>query len=118
LLDRLAPTQRFGLILFARFCTAHGLTPAMVCGATLEDFLAQLVERTLKPYPREVAARVRKVWKQACASVEGWPQQLLAGLRTPARSSIKPLAAFPQSFQDDVAAFGARDDRHHTGRRV
>jgi integrase len=108
LLDRLAPTQRLGLILFARFCTARGLTPAMVSGATLEGFLAQLVERTLKPYPREVVARVRKVWKRACATVEGWPQQLLPGLSPPARSSIKPLAAFPQSFQDDLAAFGAR----------
>ena len=79
----------------------------MVSGATLEDFLAQLVERTLKPYPRELAARVRKVWNRACASLEGWPQQPLPALSPPARS-IKPLAAFPQSLQNDLAAFGAR----------
>jgi integrase len=67
-----------------------------------------LVERTLKPHPREMAARVRKVWKRACITIEGWPQQLFPGLSTRVRSSIKPLAAFPQSFQDDLAAFGAR----------
>jgi hypothetical protein len=100
LLERLAPTQRCGLILFARFCTVRCLTPAMVSGATLEEFLVYLVERTLKPNPRDLAARVRKVWKRASASVEGWPQQLFPGLRKPARSSIKPLAAFPQAFQD------------------
>jgi hypothetical protein len=107
LLDRLDSKQRCGLILFARFCTVRGLTPLMVSSATLEDFLAQPVERTLKPYPRGLAARVRKVWNRACAGVEGWPQHPLPGLSTPARS-IKPLAAFPQSFQEDLAAFGAR----------
>jgi integrase len=107
LLDRLAPKQRCGLVLFARFCTVRRLTPPMVSSATLEDFLAQLVERTLKPYPRELAARVRKVWNGACASVDGWPQQPLPALTTPARS-IKPLTAFPPSFQNDLAAFGAR----------
>jgi integrase len=79
----------------------------MVSSATLEDFLAQLVERTLQPHPRELAARVRKVWNRAGASVGGWPQQPLSALSTPARS-IKPLAAFPQSFQNDLAAFGDR----------
>jgi integrase len=107
LLDRLDPKQRCGLILFARSCTVRRLTPPMVSSATLEDFLAHAVERTLKPYPRELAARVRKVWNRACASVEGWPQQPLPALSAPARS-IKPLAAFPQSFQNDLAAFGAR----------
>jgi len=105
LLDRLGPQSRHGLTGFARFCTRCRVAPPMVSNETLEDFLRQVAERTVKPAPRQQIARVRNVWNNACDTIEGWPTQRLTMLSKP-EPFIKPLSAFPEVFRKDLKAFG------------
>ena len=107
LLDCLGTQQRHGLIGFARFCSGRGLAPSMVSSVTLEDFLTHLLERTLTHHPRERVACVRNVWNQAYATLEGWPPHQLTLLHQPT-PFIKPITAFPESFQTDLTAFRDR----------
>ena len=107
LLDCLGAQQRHGLIGFARFCSGRGLAPSMVSSVTLEDFLTHLLERTLAHHPRERVACVRNVWNQAYATLEGWPPHQLTLLHQPT-PFIKPITAFPESFQTDLTAFRDR----------
>jgi hypothetical protein len=106
-LDYLSPEQRRGLIRFARFCTARGVTPAEVPSEMLQAFLGHIAERTLVRDPRKLVARIRRIWNQACARIAGWPGRPFAPL-TSRRPLIRPLTAFSDSFQADVVAFGAR----------
>jgi hypothetical protein len=51
--------------------------------------------------PRGLATRVYNIWKQARTAIADWPQQPLLPVHKPA-PFIKPLSAFPNSFQADL----------------
>lgn len=99
--------ERITLIGLARFCSLRQIAPESVDDGTLEAFLAQLTERTLTTNPRKVAAHARGRWNQGCATIEGWPGRPLAKLRGRGHY-VLPLAAFPEAFRQDLAAFGRR----------
>ena len=102
------PARRaYGLIAFARFCSSRGVAPAAVDGSTLEAFESWLTGHSLTCRPRETVSDVRGGWNRACAQVPDWPGRPLGRLARP-NAYVLPLAAFPASFQDDLAAFGRR----------
>lgn len=99
--------ERITLIGLARFCSLRQIAPESVDDGTLEAFLAQLTERTLTTNPRKVVAHARGRWNQGCATVKEWPGCPLAKLRWRGHY-VLPLAAFPETFRQDLDAFGRR----------
>ena len=107
LLAKLDARQRAGLTALGGFCTLRHITPDDVNDAVFEAFEAQVETRTIVPKPRKYVAAVRHAWNRAARTVPGWPSRRLERRRT-ADQYVLPLAAFPVSFQADLAAFGER----------
>ena len=107
LLHRLDEGPRAGLVGLARFCSTEEIAPEAVTAATLDALEVRLTARSLAPRPRKLAGEVRGTWNQACRTVSGWPGQFLPARQDPGQY-VLPLEAFPQSFRDDLAAFGER----------
>ena len=106
-LDLLGDKHRLGLVGFARYGSATGVPPEAVSLATLDAYQAYLEERSLKAPPAKATGAVRTAWNKACDKVEGWAGQRLEK-RTRPGQFVLPPEAFPESFQADLAAFGAR----------
>lgn len=107
LLDLLAFRQRPALIGFARYCSGCGVHPASVDVATLRAFLTYLEERTTAPRPRKLVGAVHGTWNRSVARIPAWPTGKLPAL-CESRSYVLPLENFPDTFQEDLAAFGRR----------
>ncbi|MBT5351015.1 MAG: site-specific integrase [Rhodospirillales bacterium] len=91
-----------GLSRFVRFCSGNSVSPANVCDATIDAFIAAVRRETFYKNPNELHRRTTRLWNEAADTVEGWPQVRLTvpEFRTPRRSI--PLDQFTPQFQKDV----------------
>jgi hypothetical protein len=106
ILEHMDEHARAGLTGFARYCSLRAVTPANA-HEVADDFLAHLVERSLDPRPRKQFGRIRMVWQRCCDTIEGWPGQPFPR-PTDGGAYILPIEAFPETFRNDLAAFGER----------
>ncbi|MFT5488009.1 MAG: integrase [Alphaproteobacteria bacterium] len=100
-------TMRFSLNRLAAFCSHMGIAPGTVDQTTLTGFYEALDAEVIVKNPKKLAKHTAICWNRCSREIEGWPQSRLEGLfkRTP---YTFPLAAFPKSFQDDVANWRKR----------
>jgi len=108
LLQRVEPApRRMALYRLACFCTFMGIAPEAVNSATLEGFYAALDAEEVVKHPKKVLKHTVAHWNMCRKAVPGWPDIKLASpVRVPPYTL--PLAAFPASFQEDVAKWVAR----------
>jgi integrase len=88
---------------FFRYATAHDLTPGDVTTELFEAFLAQLtVSGNIKA--KQIDRDARNAWNKAVATVEGWPNVIVA---VPCYTDhyVLPPEAFPPSFSVDIEAY-------------
>jgi site-specific recombinase XerD len=107
LLGRLEKRDRAGLIGLARFCSARQLDPTVLTETALAALRDHLTMRSITVTPIKLIGTARKTWNRLAKLRTDWPGRPLAAL-APENQFILPLAAFPVSFQTDVALFGAR----------
>jgi integrase len=107
LVGHISGRQRVILNRFARYCSLQAVMPDAVTSATLEAFEVQLTTRTLTRTPRRLVGRIRGLWNRSAGTVEGWPAQKLVRAGK-ADQYILPLNPFPDSFKQDLDAFGRR----------
>jgi len=103
LLERVEPTpRRMALYRLACFCSYMGIAPESVNGVTLEGFYEALDAEEVVKHPKKVMKHTIAHWNMCRKAVSGWPDFKLA---SPSRATpyTLPLAAFPLSFQEDVA---------------
>ncbi len=105
MLAPLTAHQRINQKRVARFCDQRGLAPDQVSSDSHEAFKAHPVFRTLTPSPPKLAGDTRAQWNKFAQSVVGSPQTLLTKPVDPLQYTL-PLDDFPESFQDDLKAFG------------
>jgi integrase len=96
---------RNGLSRLIRFASYWGVAPENMNDEVLERIITAVGQvnwgRDARPFHRKAAT----LWKEAAQTIPGWPQARLTSPSPPARPSHLPLAAFPVSFQRDVAAY-------------
>jgi len=101
------PSKRLknGLSRFARFCSTHGIPPNAVVDDVVAQFVAWLSESTFARNPKEIHRRTCRLWNEAAATVDGWPQiRLTMPDHRPPRRRL-PLEAFPKSFQRELERY-------------
>lgn len=92
---------------FGQFCSHQGIQPEAVTSATLEAFKEQLMTRGLTRDPVKLVGRIRGLWNRHALTIDGWPsQKLIAASRV--GDYALPVSVFPDSFQEDLNAFGRR----------
>jgi integrase len=94
---------RCRLMKLARHCSAEGIEPDSVTDAVVAEFGAVL-HRSLAERPKQSHREVCLAWNRAAELVPGWPACKLV-VPSHAKPVSAPLAAYPASFQADVAAF-------------
>ena len=95
---------RWALSRFACYCTVKGIAPEDVSSESLVGFQAALeAEMTIKD-PVNNRKHVIAIWNMCRKCVPGWPDTRLS---SPFKMEpyMYPLAAFPEPFQVDVAAW-------------
>lgn len=92
----------------ACYCTVKGIAPADVSPQTLLGLYAALEADCVISKPRSILKATISVWNMCLKVVPDWPQHKLA---SPFKTAafMFPLTDFPQSFQDDVAAWIKRN---------
>lgn len=99
--------QRLALSRFARFCSQQQVGPDAVSQMTFDRFGETLTAASLVRNPVDI-------WRDAARAWMALPAGILASapaqVTVPPQARVQkpgryPLAAFPQSFQDDLAAF-------------
>ena len=88
-----------------RFASSLGITPDRLGLDTIDAFEAYLTERTLTGNPAKAAGAARTAWNRACTRIPDWPGKPLPP-RAPLNPHILPRAAFTESFQASLTAFG------------
>jgi integrase len=108
LLDRIPDRQHaWGLSRLACYCTAKGIAPKKVRSEILIGFQAALEAESLTKDPVNIRKHTISLWNMCGRTVRGWPQTRLASPFKP-EAYMYPLEAFPQSFQNEVAAWEHR----------
>lgn len=100
--------RRMALHRLACFCSAMKVMPEQVGPEALEGFYAALETEEVVKHPRKVLKYTVAHWNMCWKTVPGWPDfKIETPLENPTAFSF-PLSEFPQSFQEDVAAWVER----------
>lgn len=108
LLDRIPNREhRWGLSRLACYCTMKRIKPTDVTSTTLLGLHAALEAESVSKDPRHLLKHTIALWNMGCRRVAGWPG---APLSSPFKTEpfMLPLEAFPDGFQEAVAAFERR----------
>lgn len=99
--------HRWGLNRLACYCTVKGIEPVAVDAETLRVLHAALEAEAVSKNPRNLLKHSIAVWNMCHRRVPGWPGSPLS---SPFKTEpfMLPLDAFPETFQEDVAAFETR----------
>jgi len=102
------PQYKWSLSRLACYCSVKGIAPADVSAQTLLGLHAALEADCTVTAPRKILKTTISVWNRCLKAVPEWPQHKLA---SPFKTAafMFPLTDFPQSFQDDVAAWIKRN---------
>lgn len=111
------PFRRHALSRFAAFCSARLISPAAVTNNTLADFLAELAVTEVVKRPKDLVHGTLTAWNRASRDIHGWPPIRLTSPTTPV-PHILPLAAFPESFQAELASWERRTSSRATSRSI
>jgi len=99
--------HRWGLSRLACYCTVKGIAPAQVNVETLLGLHAAIESEALSKDPRNLLKHIIAVRNMCCRRVPSWPGSPLS---SPFKTEpfMMPLEAFPETFQQEAAAFEAR----------
>jgi len=86
-----------------RWCSAEGLAPEDVDQAVVERFGRALCEDSFHGHPLDVWQRTVGGWNRAVGTIADWPNVRLEPPPAAREAYVLPLAAFPVTFQADVA---------------
>lgn len=95
---------RIGLLSFARWCTAHGVSPGGVSQATFDAFEKHLNATRLSRNPREVHRMACKLWNQASDGFDWWPK-VKVEVPNYTNSYIVPWDTFPPPLKKKVDGY-------------
>lgn len=99
-----------GLTAFAAWCDARGLGPGDVTSQQIKEFEAHVAATMLVPDIHKKIGNLTKTWRRMVKL--GWVVEGETVTAPDRRAAYTlPFAAYPQSLQDDVAAFAARLSR-------
>lgn len=95
---------RNGLSRFIKFCSDRGITPDQVDDAVIESFMDWVRNDTFVNEPNDCHRRTCRLWNEAAAALDAWPNTRLSvpSYREP-RQSI-PLSKFPPALRREVEA--------------
>ena len=106
LLDRVAGKHDlWKLTQLAQYCTAVGVGPDAVKDDHIRGLLDTLIAESFQNNPEYKVADAIKVWNRLRNEVDGWPDIQLSRLPRKKEPWTIPVDQFPQSLQDDVAAW-------------
>ncbi len=106
LLDRVADKHDlWKLTQLAQYCSALDVPPNAVNDGHTRGLLKTLITESFQSNPRHKVADAIKVWNRLRAEVHGWPDIRLSRLPRKKEPWTIPLEQFPQSLQEDVAAW-------------
>lgn len=99
---------RWDLSRFMRYCSGVGIEPEQVDDETVTLFRTAMEGAALWKDPDQIYRTTIKRWNQAAMSIPAWPQIVLTPPPSRRETWTIPLTAFPESFQNDVAAWKRR----------
>ena len=99
---------RWSLSRLACYCSVKGISPNAVCVQTLLGLHTALDADCSVTKPRNILKTTISVWNMCVKAVPVWPQEKLSS-PFKVEAFMFPLEDFPQSFQDDVAAWIKRN---------
>jgi integrase len=105
LLDRVEGRyERARLSRFMSWCTAEGITPAVMCQADVDRFAVALGTDSLTERPKAVHRDLALAWGRCRMTIAGWPD---VEIKVPNHSRAYALeeADFPEAFVQDVEAY-------------
>lgn len=106
LLDLVADKHdHWKLTQLAQYCSALGVSPDGVGDEHTKGLLATLIAESFQNKPGHKVAEAIKVWNRLRNEIAGWPDIQLGKLPRKKEPWTIPLEQFPQSLQDDVAAW-------------
>ena len=98
---------RFALNRLAAYCSHMRIPPEEVNQTTLAALYEALDAEEIVKNPRKLVKHIAMTWNRCRREINGWPPVRLESLFKKIPYSF-PLEAFPQSFQDEVAAWRKR----------
>ena len=101
---------RPGINRFVAWCEKQDIRPLDVNLQTFDAYKEFVYSRLVQPNIPRLLASIKDHWKKTAMTVEGWPALDLSSADRPG-TYTPPLSDYPQSFQEEVAAFA----RHLAG---
>ena len=106
LLDRVTDKHdQWKLTQLAQYCSALSVPPNAMSDDHVRGLLETLITESFQNRPEHKVAEAIKVWNRLRNEVDGWPNIKLNRLPRKKEPWTIPLEQFPQSLQDDVAAW-------------
>lgn len=106
LLDRVADKHDlWKLTQLAQYCSALGVLPNAVNDDHTRGLLETLIAESFQNKPEHKVAEAIKTWNRLRGEADGWPDIQLSPLPRMKEPWTIPLEQFPQSLQEDVAAW-------------
>jgi hypothetical protein len=98
--------HRHALLRLATFCSVMAIDPTAVDQTTITGLYAALAAEEFVKQPKAILKNTISAWNRCRRAVAGWPSMALYSPFKQAPKTL-PLAAFPASFQADVASWKA-----------
>lgn len=106
LLDRVTDKHDlWKLTQLAQYCSALSVPPNAMNDDHIRGLLETLIAESFQNRPEHKVAEAIKVWNRLRGEVDGWPDIQLSRLPRKKEPWTIALEQFPQSLQDDVAAW-------------
>lgn len=97
--------DQWKLTQLAQYCSALGVRPNAMNDDHIRGMLETLIAESFQNKPEHKVAEAIKVWNRLRGEVDGWPDIQLSRLPRKREPWTIALEQFPQSLQDDVAAW-------------
>jgi len=95
---------KYGLSRLMGFCATNGVNPESVTPDVFDEFRLAIATESLLRDPGGVYRDACRLWNEAAARFEGWPQ-LRVPIPNRRHDFAMPIEAFPQSFQQDITTY-------------